>query len=187
MSVEGSPRGWTVLNGVLAPGNRAADFAAREQTVKGICRAKGCSRRVELDPKSLCGQGLGLLSMKAVEKLWMCQRLDGCGLDFHAETPLIPLRLGQFVGRPNVRLRVRCRAGSCTFFRIWRVEEMIAGLEKRGHAGDRTEVEALGGMMSSACPMCKKVNWAAEVLWIDTGTMGWKAMGERSFDRLEAG
>ena len=72
-------------------------------------------------------------------------------------------------------------------FRMWRVEEMIAGLEKRSRGGDRTEVEALGGMMSSACPICKKVNWTAEVLWIDTGTMGWKSMGERSFERLEAG
>jgi hypothetical protein len=42
-------------------------------------------------------------------------------------------------------------------------------------------------MMSSACPMCKKVNWTAEVLWIDTATMGWKSMGERSFERLETG
>jgi hypothetical protein len=28
----------------------------------------------------------------------------------------------------------------------------------------------------------KRVNWAAEILWISTDTMGWRALGERSFE-----
>ena len=59
---------------------------------------------------------------------------------------------------------------------------MIAGLEKRGQGDGRTEVDSLGAMMTSACPLCKKVNWAAEIHWVDTSTMGWKALGERTFE-----
>jgi hypothetical protein len=125
--------------------------------------------------------------MKTVEGLWRCGRLDGCCLEFHAEKPLVRLRLDRFVGRPNVRLRVRCQGNGCKFFRVWRVEEMIAGLTKRGQGNGHTEIGALGAMMTSACPMCGKVNWTAEVLWVDTSTMAWKSMGERSFEKLEAG
>ena len=41
---------------------------------------------------------------------------------------------------------------------------MMAGLEKRGQGGARTEVDSLGAKMTSACPMCKRVNWTAEIL-----------------------
>jgi len=187
VAADGPPRGWTLSGGVVAPGDRVADFAARQQRVKGVCRAKGCSRRVELEPAALCGAGLGLLGMMAIQKTWRCQRLDGCNLDFHATPPEVPLRLGQFIGRPNVRLRLKCRQDRCKFFRVWRVEEMIAGLQKRGQDGAATEVDALGAMMTTPCPLCKKASWTAEVLWADTSTMGWKAMGERSFDRLAGG
>jgi hypothetical protein len=64
---------------------------------------------------------------------------------------------------------------------------MIAGLEKRGQARSRTEVEGLGAKMTAACPVCKRVNWTAEILWINTDTQGWKALGERSFDPRESG
>ena len=179
------PKGWTVSNGVVSPGHRVADFAAREQLVKGVCRVKGCSRRVELEPNTLCAQGLGLLAMAAIERMWRCQRLEGCGLEFH-ETPAdLPLRLSQFVGRPNVRLRLRCREPGCRFHRLWRVEAMIAALGKRKQGGHATEVAALGAMMTTPCPVCKKAAWLAEVLWVDTATMGWKVKGERSFDGME--
>ena len=59
---------------------------------------------------------------------------------------------------------------------------MIAGLAKRGHDGRRTEVERLGSMMTAPCTGCKRVNWAAEILWVNTDTMGWRALGERSFE-----
>ncbi|MDB5480482.1 MAG: hypothetical protein JWO83_1535 [Caulobacteraceae bacterium] len=120
--------------------------------------------------------------MRQVQALWRCQRVEGCGLDFHKEKPLNPLILGQFVGRPNVRVRVRCRGDRCKFHRLWRIEEMIAGLEKRGQGGARTEVDGLGAKMTTPCPMCKRVNWGAEILWVNTDTMGWKARGERSFE-----
>jgi hypothetical protein len=183
---DGLPPGWTSSNGIVGPGERVADFAARGQPVKGVCRSQGCTRRVELDAAALCKGGLAALSMRQVQKLWMCQRLDGCGLDFHNEPPAIPLRLELFIGRPNVRLRLRCRGGGCKFFRLYAVEQIIAGLEQRKKGGGRTEVAALGALMTTACPTCKKTNWAAEVLYVDTDTMGWKALGEKSFGSIPA-
>jgi len=173
--------GWTSVGGMLEPDERVAGYAARRQVVKGICRAKGCFRRVALEPATLCGLGLGLIAMRQVERLWKCQRFDGCGLDFHSEPAGRPLRLEHLVGRPHVRLRVRCRMGACRFFRVFRTEEMIAGLRKRRQGDERTEVAALGAMMTSACPTCGKVSWAAEVLWQRTDSVAWKQQGERVF------
>jgi hypothetical protein len=171
----------------VQPSERVQAYGVRLQTVKGACRAAGCNRRVELDPKTLCAAGLGFLTMRQVQALWCCHRVEGCGLVFHSERPLNPLVLGQFVGRPNVRVRIVCRGDRCKFHRLWRIEEMIAGLEKRGQGGARTEVDSLGAKMTTACPMCKRVNWTAEILWINTDTMGWKARGERSFEPGAAG
>jgi len=187
VSADGPPPGWVSHSGVVEPAETVAAYAARGQAVKGTCRSGGCNRRVELEPKALCGAGLALLNMRQVQGLWRCQRLDGCGLDFHNEPPLHPLRLDQFVGRPNVRLRLRCSGNGCKFFRVWRVEEMIAGLVKRRQGDDRTEVGKLGAMMTTACPLCKRTNWTAEVLWVSTDTMGWKALGERSFEQRAGG
>jgi hypothetical protein len=181
---DGLPPGWTSINGIVGPGQRVSDFAARGQSVKGVCRSQGCSRRVELAPQAICRAGLASLSMRQVQRLWMCQRLEGCGLDFHDEAPAIPLRLELFVGRPNIRLRLRCRGGGCKFFRLYAVEQVIAGLEQRKKGNGRTEVTGLGALMTSACPACKKTNWTAEILHVDTATMGWRALGERSFDSI---
>ena len=186
MSKDGPPPGWVSSNGVVEPGESVVAYAERGQVVKGACSARGCNRRVELDPKSLCGAGLGLLNMGQVKRLWRCQRLDGCGLDFHNEPPDNPLRLNQFVGKPNVRVRLRCRGNGCKFHRVWRVEEIIAGLTKRRQGDERTEVAALGQMMTTACSLCKRSNWIAEILWVSVETQGWKALGERAFDRAEA-
>lgn len=180
---DGLPPGWICSKGVVEPGERVADFAARAQPVKGVCRAWGCYRKVELEPQALCKVGLAALGMRQVQRLWMCQRLDGCGLEFHNEPAALPLRLEQFVGRPNVRLRLFCRGGGCKFFRVYTVEQMIAGLETRKQGGGRTEVAALGGLMTGGCPTCRKTNWAAEVLYVATDTMGWKQLGGRAFAR----
>jgi len=179
---NGPPPGWVASGGVLTPSEDVAGYAARGQVVQGVCRGDGCTRRVKLEPRALCVAGLDRLTMSQVQKLWSCNRVDGCRLEFHKEPPLAPLTLGMFVGKPNVRVRVRCRRERCTFFRIWTVEEMIAGLAKRGHDGRRTEVERLGSMMTAPCTVCKRVNWAAEILWVNTDTMGWRALGERSFE-----
>ncbi len=72
------------------------------------------------------------------------------------------------------------RGDRCTFHRLWLVEEMIAGLEKRGQ-GSRTEVDELGAKMTTACPTCKRVSWAADILWVSTDT--W-AGGRAASDRL---
>ena len=60
---------------------------------------------------------------------------------------------------------------------------MIAGLVKRGEEGGQTGADELGAKMRSACPKCKRVAWTAEVMWVNTDTMGWKALGERPFER----
>lgn len=184
MATDAPPLGWTSRSGIVEPSEDVAGYAARRQMVRGVCRAQGCRRRVELDPTELRKVGLGQLAMRTVQKLWLCQRLDGCGLDFHSEPPLIPLRLEQFVGKPNVRLRLRCRGAGCKYFRVWRVEEMIAALQKRGQGDARSEVAKLSPMMKSPCPLCQRSNWTAEVLWVNTDTMGWRQLGERSFDTL---
>lgn len=63
---------------------------------------------------------------------------------------------------------------------------MIAGLTRRRQGDDRTEIETLGKKMMTACPLCKRTNWTADVLWVSTDTMGWKALGERSFEQRGA-
>lgn len=60
VAYEGLPKGWTVCGGVVSPGACVADYAARGQTVRGICPGSGCSRRLDVEPKALCGMGLGL-------------------------------------------------------------------------------------------------------------------------------
>ena len=65
--------------------------------------------------------------------------------------------------------------------------KVIAGLQKRRKGDGHTEVAALGALMSGPCPACKKSNWVAEMLYVDTGTMGWRALGEKSFDSIPAG
>lgn len=186
MPADAPPPGWVSHSGVLEPAPRVGDYAARGQVVKGVCRANGCFRRVELDPKELCGQGLGAITMDQVKRLYRCARLDGCSIDYHNEPPAARLRLDQFVGLPNVRVRLRCRRAGCKFFRVWRVEEMIAGLTKRQQGGSHTEIDALGPMMTSACPLCHRTNWGAEILWADTSTVGWRTMGERYFEGVQA-
>lgn len=184
---DGPPEGWWSFQGVLTPRQEVASYGVRGQMAKGVCRQKGCSRRVELEPRELCGKGLGLLLMKQVQELYRCSRVDGCGLQFHDEPFRPPLRLDQLVGRPNVRVRLRCDAGKCRFFRIWRVEEMIASLKERGKGGGSTDVEGLGKMMTTPCPLCKKVNWRADILWQNTDNEGWRRGGEIVFEAMGAG
>ena len=169
------PAGWVAIDGTVQPSENVAGYAARHQTVKGKCQRSGCSRRVDLDPKGLCGEGLGSLSMQQVKTWWRCNRAGGCGLDYHNEPPAFPLRLEHFIGLPNVRIRLRCRGDKCKFHRVWPVEVMIKGLVERGQGDERTEIDKLGAKMTSACALCKKSNWTADVLWANTESMGWRA------------
>jgi hypothetical protein len=61
---------------VLEPAPRVGDYASRGQVVKGVCRANGCFRRVELEPKALSAQGLAAITMEQVKRLYRCARLD---------------------------------------------------------------------------------------------------------------
>jgi hypothetical protein len=70
--------------------------------------------------------------MAAIERMWRCQRLEGCNLDFR-ETPAdLPLRLSQFVGRPNEPREPAC-VGSLLLSGVYRLsaEKVYEGAELR--------------------------------------------------------
>jgi hypothetical protein len=175
------------IDGTVQPSEVVAGYAARHQIVKGKCTRTGCNRRVELDPKALCGEGLGTVPMQQVKAWWKCQRAGGCALIFFNEPPAFPLRLEHFTGLPHVRVRLSCRGNGCKFTRLFTAEAMIKGLVARGQGDERVEIAKLGAKMTSGCPLCKKANWTADVLWANTDTMGWKAQGSAYFERYETG
>jgi hypothetical protein len=184
MSSDHPPAGWVSLGGVLEPGSRVADYAARCQRVKGTCRAHGCHRRIDLDPKALCATGYGAVNMRRIRDLWRCHQLDGCELTFYDDTPDNPLRLGHLEGLLHVRVRVRCRADKCRYLRAWRAEEMVKALTERGAGDERTEIVQLAGLMKSPCPLCARCNWTVDVLWANTDSVGWRQGGGKVFDRI---
>jgi len=185
---ENPPPGWISANGVLEPASQVAAFAARGQVVRGRCESKECARKVRIDPNDLCGKGQGLLKMRQIEQLHRCQRLDGCSLIFYADPSTPPLHLEWLTGRANVRIRLRCRGAGCKFARVWVVETMIEGLKKAGKGHGGTEVQALGKLMTQPCPVCRKVNWTADVLWANTETAAWRQSGaETYFSGMEVG
>jgi hypothetical protein len=67
---------------------------------------------------------------------------------------------------------------------MYKVEQVIAALERRKKGGGRTEVAALGALMSSPCTACRKTHWAAEICHVDSTTMVWRALGESYFESL---
>ena len=178
------PPGWGVFDGVLVPDVRVAAHAARGQSVKGICNHGGCRRSLTLDPEKLCRQGLGQLAMRDVQQLARCQLIGGCSMDFHAQPAERPLRLEQLVGKPNVKVRLRCRGDGCRFFRVHLVEAIIEGLVWRRQGNGLLEVEALAGKLTSACPRCGKVNWAVEIVWSGRDPAGYKTDRDRTLERL---
>lgn len=185
---NGPPPGWTTSNGVLEPASQVAGYAARSQVFRGRCETKECNRKVRIEPKDLCGKGQGLLTMKHVEQLNRCHRLDGCSLNFYADPGAPELRLEWLTGRANVRVRLKCRGNGCTFVRVWVVEKMIDGLKKSGKGHGGTDVHELGKLMTQPCQVCKKVNWTADILWANTDTLGWCHGGEdKYFAGLEVG
>ena len=181
----GLPAGWVAFNGTVEPSETVAGYAARHQTVWGKCQFAGCDRRLKLEPEMLVKDGVGALLMGQIKTWARCQRPGGCSLTFHNEAPLYPLKLEHFTGLAHVRIRVRCRGHGCKFSRTWPVEVMIKGLQERGQGDERTEIDKLGAKMTSACPLCKKSNWVADVLCADTDTRGWKSNAESYFDRFE--
>lgn len=182
MTSDGPPAGWNAIDGALRPGVRVADYAARDQPTFGSCTSYGCKRSVKLDPKDMCGEGMGRLSMAAVQNLHRCNRMTGCGLSFRDGDMADEPCLSQFEGRPFVRVRLKCEADRCKFYRVWRVEEMIAGLIKRGKGNGFTRIGQLARLMTEPCPVCKKVRWGSDILWANTTTAGWRAAGEKLFD-----
>lgn len=179
---SGLPPGWTALSGVVEPAERVADYAARGQVVKGNCRAHGCNRHVTIEPKAMCGAGLGTLPMHKIQTTWRCQRLDGCELNFFKEKPDYPLRLEHVAGLPNIRVKVACGGNGCKYSRVFLVEEVIAGLVKRRQGDGGMEIDKLAPLMKNPCPLCKKANWGVSLLWSSPDSAGWRALGPKVFD-----
>jgi hypothetical protein len=184
---DGPPPGWVALMGTVEAGSRVCDYAARGQTVKGACRTKGCYRRVEMDPEALVREGQGTLAMRKLQPSWKCHRLEGCEMQFVEEPPTQPLRLGHFTGLPHVRVRLTCRGEGCKFARVYPAAALIKGLKARRQGDERTEIGLLPDKMTAGCPRCKVKYWAADVLWMDTSTVGWRSQGEANFARYETG
>ncbi len=183
---DAPPKGWVSLDGVLKPGAAVGDYAARAQRVIGTCQAEGCKRRLVIDADDLVRAGFERVRMSEVQRLARCARLGGCGLSYHDEEPARRLRLEHCQGRAHVRLRLRCDGNGCRFYRVWTVEEIVQGLARRGAGDERTPVDELHAKLTGQCPVCKKSNWRADVLWLNTDTTGWKQRGEEWFADVAA-
>ena len=187
MSDGGPPPGWVAICGTLTPSGVVGAYAARAQSVRGSCRAKGCRRSLDLDPVELCADGLGAISMERIKRLWRCHRVPVCEITFHDAPPGKPLRLVDLTRRPHARVRVRCRKAECAYSRVWTAEALIKGLADRRQGDERAPVDGLAGKMTSVCPHCKAADWAVDVVWADTSTMGWRTLGEKYFERYRSG
>lgn len=176
--------GYIEFCGSIQPGETIADHALRGQTLKAICRAEGCYRRLTLDPAHLRRCGLGALTARKVQALFHCHRLDrSCGLDWLLERPAFPLALAPFVGLQHVRVRLACRTDRCSSQKLFRVEEVVAGLKARSQGDEQTAVDLIGAMMTTPCPTCAKAAWTAGLICADRNSLGWRSRGEGVFDQ----
>lgn len=179
---QGQP-GYIEFCGTIQPGETITDHALRGQALKAICRAEGCYRRLNLDPVHLRRCGLGALTARKVQALFHCHRIDrSCGLDWLLERPAFPLALAPFMGLQHVRLRLACGTDRCPSQKVFRVEEVVAGLKARGQGDEGTTVDLVGSMMTTACPTCGKAAWSASLICADRNSLGWHQRGERVFD-----
>ena len=185
---HGIPPGYTSFCGAVEPRPDVAGYAARGQVCHGKCQQDGCTRRLRLDPDALVKLGLGPLPMRRIKEWHHCNRPTGCALSFWEDEPAIALQLQHFVGMPSTRIRLKCRGRDCKFHRVYLAEAVIKGLVARKAGDGRTTIKALGALMTSGCPLCRKTNWEADVLAPDTDTGGWRTAGpERYFDRYNVG
>ena len=187
LRIVAPPPGYVAFCGTIQPGSQVRDYAARGQVIKGYCRMKRCNRRVELDPQTLCNEGMALLDMSKLKPLWACSRVDGCALTWENEPPRVKLVLQQFIGVKEARIRLTCRTHQCEHARVFRAEAIIKGLLERKTGNDLTQVSELPSKTTAVCRRCGKADWAVDVLWADTATVGWRQDGEKIFKRYEVG
>lgn len=177
------PDGWVAMDDTLVPAKTIAGYAARGEELQGGCQAHGCRRRCWIDPHARYEVRLRDLPLATLQNLFRCNRLDGCGFAFTAPRSDQSVRLADLYGRPNVRIRIRCR--SCGWTRSPRPEEVAGVLARSKTGGAHTRVHAApAAMAAKPCPACKKADWSAEVVWLRTDTAIWRAKGESLFDGL---
>lgn len=175
--------GYVQFCGSIQPGETITDHALRGQVLKAICRADGCFRRLTLDPDHLRRCGLGAISARKIQALFSCHRIDrSCGLNWLLERPARPLTLAPFLGQVHVRVRLACSTHQCASRKVFKVEEIVAGLRAKGQGDERAAVDAIGPLMTTPCATCGKVAWGASLVYADVNSLGWHQRGEGVFD-----
>ncbi len=156
------PAGWVAQDGLLTPDVSISGYLARGQEVKGVCDQRDCRRRCQIDLPRLAARGFGALPLTTVQGFLRCHSLAGCGLDFH-EDPKAGLPLRALLGRSHVKIRIKC--AGCGFFRVTRVEGLIAKLSATRPMADSLMTSEVPSQITGPCKTCKKSAWRVDVLW----------------------
>lgn len=172
------PAGWLIASGILQADRTVRGYYMRRQDVAGRCHTRDCRRTCHVDIKRLHADGLGSLRMDQVKSLYRCQRLDGCGLDFHDDLKAESLKLDRLCRRPAVGILLRCCG--CKVARKISPEHIIEVLKAEGIGGPETEVRDLSGLLSKPCKACGKTTWEVQVAWPDPETWGGRRMIDRA-------
>jgi len=165
------PTGWIARDGLLQPDPTIAGYRARMQEVRGICGQRDCKRRCDVDLQRLTALGFGSLHIDTAKRFLKCDNLTGCGLDFH-EDRRAGLPLKALFGRSHVSVRVKC--GGCGFFRTATPEAVWRRIMAGKSPDDGLLVGDIAAQIKGPCKQCGKSRWAADVLWPNPGSEGWR-------------
>jgi hypothetical protein len=101
------PRGWRVVSSTLVPDPTVTGYIGRGCEVKGVCHLRDCRRRCELDLPRLVQRGYGSVAVTDLIRLYRCNRVTGCALDFHEEHGA-EITLSTLAGRDHVWIKLTC-------------------------------------------------------------------------------
>lgn len=177
-----TPPGWSALDNTLVPTKTLAGYMARGEELEGGCRAHGCYRKGWIDPHRRVEAMLANASLNTLEKMFQCNRPDGCYFHFFGPRADQSVKLLDLRAKSHVRIRMRCDA--CKWFRLRKVEWMLEVLEVLKPGGSNCRVGEIGARIRGACPACKETKWAASVVWLRTDTANWHAKGEKLFEEI---
>jgi hypothetical protein len=160
------PPGWSITSGRLEEIPTVSAYHARKCAVDGRCWRRDCRRTCHFDLEHMIVGGMGTLVVREVQRTFMCNRLGGCGLEFH-EKPEFPLTLSDLTGRDYVGVEIRCTV--CRRSHVTSVEGMIARLKAAERGGPESKARELGGLIRGPCGKCKTVRWEVNILWYEPG------------------
>lgn len=158
------PKGWTVDGGRLEEVPTVAGYAARRCGVFGRCQRQDCRRTCHLDYERLMRAGMGALPVRQVTRSLLCNRLDGCSLDFREEPERI-VRIGELAGRDYVGVQIRC--SQCGAKYLTTVEGLIHRLNAAKQGDAATPAKGVGALIRGPCSTCKAARWEVSFLWCD--------------------